>query len=151
MSKIITTSFGSHAVLKLIQEKYSSRNLLILANQNDNDSYQMVDFSGEPTIFKTPQRYTVLDSFNVTKKGPVFTYHFFELSEDSLDAFDNQIGGWASTSSTALFNLKPLDQKPYNRVILEISQSDTVPEYLEKVVNKYRNQNYFKTTYQIVE
>ncbi|MBM6604077.1 monooxygenase [Pediococcus acidilactici] len=150
MFKTITTSFGSSAVLKSIQKKYSSRKLLLLANQNDNDSFQLVDFSNQPTIFKTPQRYTVLNSFDSIQKNSIFTYHFFELSTDTLDAFDSQVDNLAGKTATTLLNLKPLDQKPYNRAILEISQNSAVPESLQALVSKYRNQNYYKTNYQVV-
>ncbi|KRN93148.1 hypothetical protein [Pediococcus stilesii] len=160
MTRNLISSFGSKSILESIKKKNSDRKMIILSNTSENDSFQLVDFSDRENIFQSPNRYQVLFESGFSITGNLFRFDFFELSDDSLKAFDQKIQNWANSNADSYdlqnsFLLNPLDGKPSNRALLTIwnqesNRSTFEVRDLQNIIAPYTNQNYFRTIYQVV-
>jgi hypothetical protein len=157
MFKNLITSFGSKSILEMIKKQHPDRAMVLLANKSDNNNFQLVDFSGESNVFQSPLHYQVISQSGQSVAGNIFTFDFFELSDDTLKAFDTKISQWANQNANSyelqnVLILNPIDSKPNNRAILSIwnaaaSNATIEARELKNLIAPYTNQNYFRTTY----
>ena len=153
----LSITYGSKKVLDNIEKKNANRKFALVSNNSQDNSYALIDFSNETNIFSNPNEFDVLFNRNENYNGGLFFFNYFDLSEEQITLFDDRIKKWATKNNKSIdvlntIILRPLNEKNTNRVVLNIcakSANESSFELMEfkKIINQYKNINYFKTNY----
>lgn len=81
MIKQISVTFGSKSVLDKIITKYPERDLALFSPSNNATGLQLIDYSGEPSIFSNPIIYEVISHTGIDNWN-----HYIDYVEVTPDA-----------------------------------------------------------------
>ncbi|MDT6980906.1 antibiotic biosynthesis monooxygenase [Levilactobacillus zymae] len=89
MLQSIALTFGSEEVLTKLMAAHPDREFVLLANSTgDDDGLQLLDVSGQPSIFATHFDYRVNCHQGVNDWHGFFEFSYFEFNQDTADVFE---------------------------------------------------------------
>ncbi|BAP85999.1 hypothetical protein LOOC260_114630 [Paucilactobacillus hokkaidonensis JCM 18461] len=91
MLKQISATFGSEEVLTKIVEQNPNRQFKFLQTTPQDTQLQLLDISGEPTIFKTPIEYQVLGHAGNNEFNGLFHFEFLKLDVDNQKVWQSAV------------------------------------------------------------
>ena len=110
MERNIALTFGSREVLTKFMAKNPDRKLVLLASSvGDDEGLQLLDVSGQASLFTTHLDYHVKLHQGATDWRGFFSFSYFKFDADTADVFDAKVNRLAAnplpTSMRALYVL----------------------------------------------
>ncbi|MEJ6400813.1 hypothetical protein [Nicoliella lavandulae] len=159
----ISVTFGSKDLLNTIKQQHPERPLKLFVSDNNEDSFELIDPSGEKSIFKNPINYNVITHDGNDNWAGYISYINLELDDNQqkiLDATINDIIDSHSLPSgvDSIYSLN-VSKKTSNRVILTTwnDSKQLLKWYHSKSANQFfqfndkLDSNYFEIIYQAVK
>lgn len=125
----ISSTFGSWPVLKQIEKNNPDRQFITLSSTSIHNDLQLLDVSGDPSVFANPLIYRVkFHTGNFIWNG-FYRFSFMTLSKEEIKVLDAKISQLATPERLPLglndlFVLQP-QKRPNERVLLTIWQLDS--------------------------
>ncbi|MGP4117862.1 antibiotic biosynthesis monooxygenase [Levilactobacillus zymae] len=97
MVQNIALTFGSKAILTQFMTANSDRKLVLLGSSTgDDEGLQLLDVSGQPSLFTTNLDYRVKLHQGATDWRGFFSFSYFKFDPDTADVFDAKINRLAA-------------------------------------------------------
>ncbi|MHA8110035.1 hypothetical protein ACYATP_00600 [Lactobacillaceae bacterium Melli_B4] len=158
----ISITFGTKDFLNNIVEQHLDRNLHLFASDN-NDTYELVDSSGEPSIFKSPINYTSINHEGTDNWNGYISYINLDLDENQQKVLDATINNLISnetlpTGMSSIYSLHVSKNKSSRVILTTWNKSNELDnwyrskaaDHLFKFSDKL-DSNYFETIYHAVK
>lgn len=92
MLRNLAFTFGSRDVLKKFIAEHPDRELVLLGSSTgDNQGLQLIDASGEPSLFSAGLDYRVHLHQGATDWQGFYSFSYFKFDQDTADVFDAKI------------------------------------------------------------
>ncbi|PWG00615.1 hypothetical protein [Levilactobacillus bambusae] len=153
----ISVTFGTEPILKKLITQNPDRELLLLRSSTETEGLQLLDVSGEPTIFKNPTVFNVKIHSGENDWRGYFNFMYFNITGDDVKIFaakvnalannmpDGMIGlyGLADNSNTAKVCLLTLWES--HKEFATWQRSDSYAKFSQFMQTNY---HYFQSGYQ---
>ncbi|USS86373.1 hypothetical protein M3M38_06830 [Fructilactobacillus cliffordii] len=100
MIRKISVTFGSEAILEQIMKKYPERHMALFAAANNAHGMQLVDYSGEDSVFTSPVVYEVNAHAGSDDWWHYISYIEISPSKDQRQILDAQVSNFMSNPDT---------------------------------------------------
>lgn len=119
----IAATFGGRDLLDKLIAEHPDRKLVLLAGSSTDEGLQLVDISGQPSIFKSNLNYLVRVHQGSSDWRGFFSFNYFTFDADTAKVFDAKANRLASnplpSGMTALYVLTK-QHNPNEYVLLTI-------------------------------